>query len=153
VPDPFLSLPIPDRTESLEVMVQEPAPPMEAPGLHQAPPVELEPGVTFRRFSATGVEGSVVRLVEGRAERRPPVGWMAVILALVLTAVGVWSVQPAAGRAAGVSRPPFRDRRALILEVARLDEELSRHPDPTPEERGAYEARRRELLRRIASLG
>ena len=153
VPDPFLSLPIPARTESLEVMVQEPAPPMEALGLQQAPSVELEPGVTFRRFSATAVEGSVVRLVQGRAERRPPVRWMAVILALVLTGVGVWSVQPTAGRAPGGSRPGVRDRRALILEVARLDEEWSRHSDATPEDRGAYEARRRELLRRIASLG
>ncbi len=154
VPEPFLSLPVRSRTEALEVLVREPAPPMEAPGLQQAPPVEFQPGITFRRFVASGVESAVLRFVEGRSVREPPVRWIAVVLALILTAVALRSIQPRPGHhAAGTARPPVRDRRALILEVARLDEDWARHLDPTPEERGAYEARRRELLRRIASLG
>jgi hypothetical protein len=41
-----------------------------------------------------------------------------------------------------------------VLEVARLDEAFaSRRAAATPEERGAYEARRRDLMRRLASLG
>jgi hypothetical protein len=152
VPDPFLSIPLPTKTELLEIMIQEPAPPLEAAGLEQASQVELEPGSTFRRLAGADLMGRVVRLEEGRPRSEPPVRWMAVILALLLAAVGVWAVPASGGRLQAAQRPG-RDRRSLVLEVARLDEAFHSRADPTPEERGAYEARRRDLLRRLGALG
>ena len=153
VPDPFLDLSFPFPTDVLEVLIQEPAPPLEAPGLTAVPGVELDPGVTFRRLVGEDLGGREIRLVEGKEQRPPPVRWLAVILALVLAGVGVWAVQ----RGGGVERrvasdAPALDRQGLILEVAKLDEAFEARSDPTPEERGAYEARRRALLRRLTQL-
>ncbi|MDP2959391.1 MAG: hypothetical protein Q8N53_23430 [Longimicrobiales bacterium] len=152
VPDPFLSIPLPTKTEALEILIQEPAPPVEAPGLQQASQVELEPGSTFRRLAGADLAGQVVRLREGRRRFEPPVQWMAVILALILAAVGVWAVPASGGLRHTTSRQGW-DRSALVLEVARLDEAFQSRADATPEERGAYEARRRDLLRRLAARG
>lgn len=154
VPDPFLVIPIPVRTEVLEVLVQEPAPDLEAAGLQRGPQVELEPGRTFRRLTGAAPAGTVVRLTEGRGPAEPPVRWTAVILAMVLTAVALWAVRwggaQAASRAAGA---PARDRRSLVLEIARLDEAFASSSSPSAEEREAYEARRRDLIRRLSTLG
>ncbi len=152
VSDPFLSISLPTKTEALEILIQEPAPPLEAPGLELASQVELEPGSTFRRLTGADFAGQVVRLQEGRRRFEPPVRWMAVILALVLAAVGVWAV-PASGARRQTTPRQRWDRGELILEVARLDEAFHSRADPTPEERGAYEARRRDLLRRLAARG
>ena len=154
VPDPYLSIPIPTRTEALEVLVREPAPVIESPALVPGEPAELQPGATFRRLTGAGLEGTVVRLVEGRGVPEPPVRWMAVALAFLLAGVGLWAVGSGAARhASGAPGPAAPDRSGLILEVARLDEAFgARKASATPEERGAYEARRRELLRRLGAL-
>jgi hypothetical protein len=114
----------------------------------------MEPGVTFRRLSGVNLDAQVLRLAEGEEDRPPPVRWLAVILSLVLGAAGTWAVQRG-GTSVRPQRTPAapRGRQALILEVARLDEAFEARPDPTPEERGAYEARRQALLRRLAQLG
>lgn len=154
VPDPFLVLPTPHVTEILEIMVREPAPPLEAEGLSPAAPVELEEGATFRRLAGTGLGGQVVRLTEGRAVRPPPAPWVAVILTLVLAGIGLWGVLRV--RVAQPPRPiepPSGSRKELIVEIARLDEAFAQRNAPTAEERGAYEARRGALLRRLAELG
>jgi hypothetical protein len=155
VPDPFLAIPFPTRTDALEILVREPAPLLESPALKPGEPAELEPGATFRRLTGATLEGTVVRLVEGQGATQPPVRWMAVTLAVLLTGVGLWAARSGhAVPAPGAPRPAVRDRRALILEAARLDEEFaSRKAAATPEECGAYEARRRELLRRLGALG
>lgn len=153
VPDPFLVIPIPDRTEALEILVQEPAPLLEADGLLPGEQVELEPGMTYRRLTGAALAGTVVRLTEGRAPAEPPIRWMAVTLAAVLAAVGLWAVSSGSpGGAARASAVP-RDRRSLILEIARLDEAFASGASPTAEEREAYEARRRDLIRRLGALG
>jgi hypothetical protein len=153
--DPFLAIPLPRRTDALEVLIREPAPPVGSPALRPGEPAELQPGTTFRRLTGAGLEGTVVRLTEGRSPGLPPVRWLAVGLALLLTGVGLWAARPGwSPSAPGARRPTEPDRRALVLEVARLDEDFaSRKATATPEERGAYEARRRELLRRLAALG
>ncbi|MHB1193745.1 MAG: hypothetical protein ACYC6F_11945 [Longimicrobiales bacterium] len=155
VPDAFLTIPLPTRTDALEVFVREPAPVLESPALTPGESAELEPGATFRRLTGAALGGTVVRLTEGRAATQPPARWIAVTLALLLAGVGLWATRSApAVPAPGAPRPAARDRRALVLEVARLDEAFaSRRAAATPEERGAYEARRRELMRRLASLG
>jgi len=147
VPGPFLEIPLPGITEALEVLVKEPAPPLDVPGLAAMDRVELEPGSTYRRFSGTDSRDTVVRLVEGEVARTVPPGWLALLLALVLGSAGVWIVQRP-GLERSTSRPP-RNRRALLVEVAMLDEAFEALLAPTPEERGAYEARRRALLRQL----
>jgi len=155
VPDPFLAIPLPTRTDALEILVREPGPLLESPALRPGEPAELQPGATFRRLTGAALQGTVVRLTEGRAASQPPVRWMAVTLALLLAGVGLWATRSASVvPARGASQAAAQNRRALILEVARLDEAFaSRGAAATPEERGAYEARRRELLRRLGALG
>jgi hypothetical protein len=155
VPDPFLAIPLPTRTDALEVLVREPAPLLESPALSPGEPAELQPGATFRRLTGAALQGTVVRLTEGQAATQPPVRWMAVTLALLLAGVGLWATRSASAvRAPGAPLPAARDRRALVLEVARLDEAFAaRKATATPEEHGAYEARRRELLRRLSAIG
>lgn len=150
--DPFLDIPLPGVTETMEFLVKEPAPPMDVPVLEATNRVALEPGTTYRRFSATKLQDTAVRVTRAKPAREPPVRWFAVILGLTLGAVGVWAVQP--GRLAPARAQPAGPdaRRALILQVARLDEAFAAKPGPTAEERGAYEARRADLLRRIQHL-
>ncbi len=150
VPSPFIEIPMPGITDGLEVLVKEPAPPLEIVGLTVADRVELEPGSTYRRFSGANLTDEVVRLAEGEADRAIPPGWLALFLALVLGTAGVWIIQRP-----GLERPsrlPRRDRRSLLVEVAALDEAFEANPCPTPEQRGAYEARRRVLLRQLRSM-
>jgi hypothetical protein len=149
MPDPFLSLPLPGVTEALAVLVREPAPPLEAAALTAAGSVELEPGTTYRHFTASGLTDQVVRFTRGTRSRPPPVRWMAVILGLVLAAVGLWAVQGGRGAPGGASVGRPLSRRALLVQIALLDEEFEARSPPSPEERGAYAARRGELLRRL----
>ncbi len=150
VPDPFLDVPLPGSTETLEILVREPAPPMDAPGLVVGDRVEIEPGTTYRRFSGTNMKDAEARLVQTEEPAGPPVRWFAVVLGILLGSVAVWAVQKGVPSRAAV--PSADARREAILEVARLDEAFEANPDPTAEERGAYEARRAELLRRVRHL-
>ena len=151
VPDPFLTLPLPGSTEALEVLVREPAPPLRAPLLTPAASVELEPGTTYRHFTGVGMSDQVVELMEGVEARPPPVRGVAVLLALLLAGVGTWAVQSGGDALAAEGPGHVESRRSLLVQVARLDEDFARRAGPSPEEQGAYEARRRELLRRIRS--
>lgn len=153
VADPFLELPMPGRTENMELLVREPAPALEMDLLQPMEPVEIEAGTTYRRFSGANLAGTVLRLREGQGTGGFPVEWMAVILALVLTGFGVMA---ASRGTAPVPVPvPTTDatRQSLILEVARMDEAFEALPAPTDAEREAYERRRRELIRRLKALG
>ena len=148
--DPFLTIPLSAPVEALEVLVREPAPPLEASGLQPLDRVELEPGSTYLRFSATDLTAGQVGLERGEGSSPPPVGWYSFILALALSAVGVWAVQSGAARAPVPAAPP-QGRRELLVEVAKLDEEFESLTHVSAEDRGLYEARRRDLLRRIRS--
>lgn len=150
--DPYLSVPLPEPTGALEILVREPAPPLSANGLQPQDRVELEPGSTYLRFSGTELTGGQVSLEPGQEASTPPVGWYSFILALALTAVGVWAVQSGATRGPAPVPVP-QGRMELLREVARLDEEFAGLARPSAEEKGLYEARRRDLLRRIRALG
>ncbi len=149
LPDPFLSLPLPGETEALEVLIREPAPPLEAPLLVETDRVELEPGTTYRRFSGTGLSSQVVRFVEGASTSGPPVRWLAVVLGLLMAGAGLWAVQKGGQGLATASVGDAGTRQALLVKIARLDEDFESRNSTSPEERGAYEARRLELLRRL----
>jgi len=149
--DPFLEVPMPGVTEALDVLVREPAPAVDVPGLTVLQPVELEPGTTYRRYSGADLADATLRLLPGAEASNPPVRWFAVVLALTLAAAGVWAVRATALRPTPAVPPP--ERRALILEIARLDDDFASSVAPSPEERGAYEARRTELMRRLRTMG
>ncbi|MEQ8331221.1 MAG: hypothetical protein RH859_12245 [Longimicrobiales bacterium] len=162
VPSPFLTVPTPGVIETFDVLIREPAPALEAPGLDAAPGVELEPGTTYRRFTGVDWRNGTLALVEGTERRAPPVEWLGVMLAVVLTAVGLWAwlrehpspaTAPASGRPAPApfaGGPADEDREALLLEVARLDEAFEALDHPDAEQREAYRRRRRDLLSRLS---
>jgi hypothetical protein len=152
LPDPFLSIPLPGETETLEVLVREPAPPLEVPLLVMTDRVELEAGTTYRRFSGTGLSDQVVRFVQGTTTSPPPVRWLTVILALLMTGAGLWAVQRGSDGPATASAGDVTSRQALLVRIARLDEDFESHGSTSPEERGAYDARRLELLRRLQNV-
>ena len=154
VPDPFVTLPLPGETQVLEVLVREPAPRIEAPGLEGGLPVELEEGRTYRRFSGSELSDTRIQLLEGEESRSLPLAWIVVGLALLLASVALWAVldrpsrdpEPIAAAADEVG-----ERRALVRAIALLDREFEARGDPTPEERATYRNRRRVLLDRLSS--
>lgn len=177
VPSLELTIPLPGSTEVMELLMREPAPAVEVPLLEAAPPVELEPGATYRTFTAEELQDTAIRIRPGEEERSFPVEWLAVILALVLAVAGLVAVgmgrrerppggSPRAGpgpsprgeRSSGGERDPAGEapdegatRQELILEIARLDEAFEATDDPTPDEEARYRARRERLIERLAS--
>ena len=102
-----------------------------------------------------------VRIVRVEEEGPPRVEWVALILALVLGAGGLFVLRPggppspatdtgALPGAPGRGMAPDRD--ALLWEIAALDEEFEARATYSDAERQAYARRRAELLRRIRAL-
>lgn len=166
---PSLDITVPNRgpTEALDILIREPAPPIEVPGLELLDRIELEAGSTYMRFTGVDVPAPGVTIVEREVQGPPRVEYAALLLALVLGAAGLWVLRPGMSPApagtgamsppgAGGDRPPSPGaggarRDALLYEIARLDEDHAAGA-PTDEERAAYQARRAELLERIRSL-
>lgn len=146
VPALPLSIPAPGRTGQMEVLVREPAPSLDVTPLQAVESVEMEPGITYRRFAGVDLQDAVVRVAEGREPVELPVRTVMVVLGLVLAAAGLWGfLRPRAGpEAATPPRPvtPAERREALLLEIARLDE---RH-DRGDLDESAWRTRREELL-------
>ena len=136
VDDSGLRIPSDTPTESFELLIREPAPSVSVSGLAALDPVELE-GVTYRRFAATSLPPTTVRLSLG-AEWRPAdsIPWLAALLAMVLAV---------AGGAVAVRRGRTADRRAVVVEIARLDEALASGAIGADE----HQRRREELVARI----
>ncbi len=153
LPSPFLSAPAPGRTQQVDLLIREPAPELVAPGLTRGQAIEFEPGSAYRRYTASDWDGSDIRLREGEPRGAPPVRGMAVALALILTAAGLWTVvgKPPAERITVPATPSSggRSREAIIMEIARLDEAFAAMIDPDEGERAAYERQRRALLSRV----
>jgi len=150
VPDPFLELPLPGRTGGLEVLIQAPGPLLEIPGLESRGTVEVEPGLTFRRFSGVGLEDQVLSFQPGEPAPSVPVGWWAALVALVLVGVGA-SMTLRARRPSSVVAAHSR-RRELLVEIARLDQWFDEFSEPAEEDELDYARRRQELLGEVASL-
>ncbi len=161
IPSDDFVLPLPGRTDVVEVLVREPGPEAEFPPLVRGQPVELEAGNVFRRYVAEDLQNTEIRasLTSGSWQFRGE--WLALLLAALLAAAGVLAYRirqrgaaPVAGTEAeeGEARPPpsaSPSRRDLILAVARLDEEFSRKSHPSRQERVRYETQREKLLARI----
>ena len=158
LPTPFISFPTPGVTETLDVLVREPAPALEIEGVTPTESIELEPGSTYRRFTGTSFERPFVSVVQGDEPSPPPVQWIAVILALVLAAGGLVALRAGRGPSAAAEGATDatvdpRAREALLMRVARLDEEFHAVAVPSEAERRRYERRRAELMQRLRAGG
>lgn len=162
-----LALPLDGETGELEVLVREPAPELEVSGLVAVDPVELEPGVFFRRYAAAQLRDSVVFIQAraGSAGGSVPIEVLIVVLGILMAVVGVWAVRrrpavagepSAAAHASGGTGsprgaamaldPPTRKR--LLLEVAMLEERIEAADEGAELER--LRAEREALLARLA---
>lgn len=176
VDDLDLTLPTPGVTGQMEFLVQEPAPPVEVAGLQPAEALDMGAGPAYRRFTGAELSLPSITVTAGEAEGELPIRWYAAGLALILAAAGAWVVlrdttagRPTpAGTAAGspsspgdrrptrsdpgVRSDPRSTRDTLVLEIARIDEELE---SGSPDEAAAHHLRERRtrLIRRLQSLG
>ena len=159
VPDPYLTVRLPGAIAEVELLVEEPAPPLEVTGLGAVAPVDMGNGVTYRRFASTNVQDLSLEVGRGKGEPLIPTRWLAVGLAFLLAVSALYAVlrphpsvagQPGAALASPAGATPFERRQRLLLEIARLDEARDRGQIADPDE---WAARRRTLLERVRELG
>ncbi|HUF76160.1 MAG TPA: hypothetical protein VMM35_07765 [Longimicrobiales bacterium] len=148
---PAVTIPSPGQTELFDLLVREPAPPLDVDPMQQVESVALEAGQTFRRYAAENLASPAVTITQGEVSEPPPVHWIAVVLALVLTGGALLALRarPPTPRAAVAAD----DRRTVLVQLARLDEEFERRDAPTPAQRREYLRRRAELLRQLQPGG
>lgn len=143
---PEVEIPTPGSTEMFDVLVREPAPPLDIAGLVPAESVELEGGGTYRRYAGEDVATPSLTVALGEERGPPPVEWIAVVLALLLAAAGLVAFRRGSGRPAPVR---IDARQSLLIELARLDEDFQSKGSPSKSEKLAYQERRTEMLRRL----
>jgi len=147
---PAVTIPSPGETELFDLLVREPAPPLEVDVMQQVESIDLEAGQTFRRYTAENVSAPFVRITMGEPTEPPPVEWIAVVLAIVLTGGGLLALR---ARSPGARAVPAEDRRAVLVQLARLDEEFERQGGSSPAAKREHQRRRSELLRRLGRDG
>jgi len=147
--DDFL-LPLPGRTDRLEILVREPGPAAEFSPLIPSSPVEMEPGNVYRRYVAENLLDTEVQAevapepIAFRAE------WLGLLLAAVLGAAGVFGYRRRGQSTEVTSHAPKRTREDIIVAIAHLDEAFDRGGEASMEGRASYESKRSDLL---AELG
>ncbi|HSG49897.1 MAG TPA: hypothetical protein VLA43_18885 [Longimicrobiales bacterium] len=152
-----VDIPLPGGVAEMDLLVREPAPPVQVQGLVPAESVEMEPGVRYRRFSGVGVPSTTLRMIQEEAPFVFPVRWLAVVLGLVLAGVGVYVVRRAPGGAPPAGPAPGRapergpTREELVREVAGLDDALEVTPEGPARERMLH--RRRVLVAALRQRG
>jgi len=144
---PIIDIPNRGRTEAFDVLIREPAPPLEVEGLELLDRIELEAGTTYMRFTGANVTAPSVRVVDMEPEWVMDARWIAVILTLVLGGGGLIALRPRGGAVPN----RIADRPSLLVQVARLDEEFE-GADAPPAARREYERRRSELIHEIRAL-
>jgi len=147
------SIPMPGKTEQMEVLVRQPGPQVEFQGLVRAAPVELEAGNTFSRFEGADMEDAEVqaKVLDGPFHFRAE--WLALILAGLLGGAGVFAFRARGTVEKKEVRPVVTPGRSqLILSIAELDEEFRRSGNEDDEARAGYLARRKKLLEKLEGL-
>jgi hypothetical protein len=153
LPSEEFSVPMPGRTDQMEILVREPGPQVEVPPLSRTASVELEPGSVFKRYEGQNlidaeiVGKSVQEPLQFRAE------WLGLILAGVLGGLGVFAFRfrrPQAETLPSVDKP--RGRPEVLLAIAKLDEAYEKGKERGPDALALYSARRRELLQELDRL-
>ena len=141
-----MTIPAPGRTALFEVLIREPSPALRVEGLAPLDVVALEPGSNWRRHGANEVVDANLVLVETEEQRSAPFEWLALLTTMMLAAGGLLAYarprrRVTAGQSAGLGRE------ALILEVARIDDQLAEEAEP--DARSEILGRRAALLRLI----
>ncbi|MFH1764348.1 MAG: hypothetical protein ABIF09_09165 [Gemmatimonadota bacterium] len=146
-------VPMPGRTDRMEILVREPAPAAEFYPLSLSSPVELEPGNAFRRYAADSLLDQEVRSEIAPEPWSLPAEWLGLLLAGLLGVAGIFGY-----RRRG-SAPPRRavsseklSRSRLLLTLAKLDEDFQGGGDLSQSGRSRYEAERKNLLSRLKHL-
>jgi hypothetical protein len=142
-----VAIPTPGTTAMLDLLVREPAPALDVPGLTPSEGVQTESGATYRRYAGENVAMPSLQIALGEETSPPPVQWIAVILAGILALGGILALRSRSARAPAVARSGTRED--FLLEVARLDEEYQRQSSPTEAGTQEYRARRAALLQRL----
>lgn len=146
VPAPSFELPLPGNTGRLELLVREPAPPLNLAGLTPGQSVSLD-GNTYRRWGGGPFRDAMIRIEEAKSAGPPPLFWIGVALAVALAGAVTYALRR--GRAGA---PAGRARASLLLELARLDEEFAERTDLDEESRRRYRQRRAALKERLRAL-
>ncbi len=152
IPGQEFVAPLPGNTETMELLVREPARPTVVTGLQQLASVEVEEGVTYRRYVGADIIDDAVGLILADEAVTIPVAWVSVILAFLLTAAGIYAMQRGSMAPASVLVTGAADRRGLLREVAILDEAFEREGRPGGKAGKAYRRRRGEILRQMDDL-
>lgn len=163
-----LRIPVAAATSEIELLVREPAPSLDIAGLTGVESVEMEPGVTYRRYGGSLPADTAIVLTLGKGPTQIPMEWLAVLLALLLAGAALYALQRnrasaptgsvagpsrAAPPGAGQAAAPVADtRQRLILEVAKVDQSLASQ-GLSPREARRLEARRADLMARLRELG
>ena len=148
LPSPEVAIPTPGATEMFDVLVREPAPPLEIEGLVPGESIELEGGGTYRRFAGEDVATPFVRVALGEEQGPPPVRAISVVLAAVLAVGGLLAFRGGSRRSTS-ARVRVDPRHGLLVELARLDEDFQGRPSPSKAAKQEYQSRRAELIRRL----
>ena len=138
-----MTIPAPGRTALFEVMVREPSPPVRVEGLAPLDVVALEPGSTWRRYGGNELVDANLILVQTEDRGPPPFEWIALLTTMMLSGGGVLAYARPRRRVVA-DQAPGLGREALILEVARLDDELAEEAEP--DARSDFLERRAALL-------
>ena len=118
--------------------------------------MELEPGNTFRRYTAEGLIDTQIRAQVAQDPWSLPAEWVGFLLTAVLAAAGVVGFRMRKGPKVpkgpkpGHAEPdgvPSRDQ--LLRAVATLDEEFAHLEEPSAAARAGYKAERERLLAQL----
>ena len=146
-------LPMPGRTDRMEILVREPAPAVEFHPLSLSSPVELEPGSAFRRFAADNLFDAEVRSEIASEPWSLPAEWLGLLLAGLLGAAGIFGYRRRGGDASlNAALPGELHRDRLLIAIATLDREFEGEEDRSASERTKYEAQRGGLLSKLKRL-
>jgi hypothetical protein len=149
-----VAIPTPGETELLNVLVREPAPTVEIAGLVQDQSILLENGATYRSFIGENVAFPEMRFALVEETPPPPVEWIAVVLALVMAGGGLVALRGGARTTtADTVRAQAGGRQALLVELARLDEQYESEGSLTAARTSEYRRRRAELMERLRLQG
>lgn len=142
IPAGEFTIPLEGITESMELLIREPAGELSVAGLMATEPVTLE-NVTYRRFAGREVAPSTVRV--GTGSELLPGGNLALLAAVLTLALALVGAILAFRTRTRVPAAAADRRRRVLLEVARLDERWNAQALGVEE----YDRRRRELLREL----
>lgn len=149
-----LTVPVPDTTALLEVLIEQEGATADGAGLVAQEPVTLQ-GRTFQRFTARNVPaGATFLVVAPVATHRGAGTTIAIVAGLIGVALLLFVARAALG-AGGVRAPATPGRVAaqasaqaadrLARAIADLEAKFERRASPTADERAAFEAERKRL--------